>query len=146
MGASASTTSDRGGARERSVLTDVAALLLLAWAGLIAYVSVPTLLSDDPLWDGGVSVLGAFLAGGHLVAAVGILRRIGWGRRLGLALGVIGLLGSGAVLLTLAANLGNVPPVVGEAPLTVLAIPAGMAATYAVVVVALLRAKAEFGA
>ncbi len=77
---------------------------------------------------------------------MGILRRIGWSRRLGLALGVIGLLGSGAVLLTLAANLGNGPPVMGEVPLTVLAIPAGMAATYAVIVVALLRARAEFGA
>jgi hypothetical protein len=104
MAGSASTTSERG-AGGRTVLPDVAALLLLAWAGLLAYVSVPTLLSDDPLWGGGVSVLGAALAAGHVVAAIGVLRRLGWSRRLGLIIGLIGLFGSLAVLVTLAASL-----------------------------------------
>ena len=124
------------------MLADIAAVLLLAWAGLLAYVSVPTLLSDDPLWDGGVSVLGAVLAAGHVVAALGVLRRLGWGRRLGLILGAIGLFGSLAVLVTLAASLTSSDlPDGSEA---VLLIPAGMAVTYGLIVVFLYRARAEF--
>jgi hypothetical protein len=126
----------------RAVLPDVAALLLLAWAGLLAYVSVLTLLSDDPLRDGGVSVLGATLAAGHVVAAVGVLRRLFWGRRLGLILGAVGLFGSLAVLVTLAASLtsSDLP----EGSEAVLLIPAGMALTYGLIVVLLYRARAEF--
>ncbi len=137
-------TSSPPGTERRTVLPDVAALLLLAWAGLLAYVSVPTLLSDDPLWDGGISVLGAVLAAAHVVAALGIFRRVGWARGLGLALGVIGLFGSVAVLLTLGASLfsSDLPD---EAPL-VLIIPAGMAFAYGLIVVTLYRARAAFSA
>lgn len=126
----------------RSPLTVVAGLLLLVWAGLLAYVSLPTLLSDDPLWDGGISVLGAFLAVAHLAAGVGVLARTPGARRLGLLLGGIGLFGTVAVVLTLAANMmsSGLPP---ETPL-VLAIPAGMAVAYGIIVLALWRAKAEF--
>lgn len=97
----------------RSALTDVAAVLLLTWAGLIAYVSLPTVLSDDPLWDGGVSVLG-------------VMRRAGWGRRLGLAMGGIGLFWSAAVLITIIPGLERAEALMGRLPILVLAIPAGM--------------------
>lgn len=126
----------------RSPLTVIAGLLLLVWAGLLAYVSVPTLLSDDPFWDGGISVLGAFLAGAHLAAGLGVLARARWGRQLGLVLGWIGLFGTMAVVVTLAANMVSTG-LPQETPL-VLAIPAGMAMLYAVIVFALWRAKAEF--
>ena len=78
------------------------------------------------------------------MAALGIFRRVGWARRLGLALGVIGLFGSVAVLLTLGASLfsSDLPD---EAPL-VLIIPAGMAVAYGLIVVTLYRARAEFSA
>jgi hypothetical protein len=126
----------------RSPLTVIAGLLLLGWAGLLAYVSLPTLLSDDPLWDGGISVLGALLAGAHLAAGLGVLARAASGRQLGLVMGWIGLFGTVAVVVTLAANMlsTNLPQ---DSPL-VLAIPAGMALMYAVIVFALWRAKAEF--
>lgn len=124
----------------RSVLTDLAGVGLLAWAVLLAYISVPTLLSPDPFWDGGISLLAA----GHLVAALGVTRRAGWARRLGLWMGAIGLFGSGMVLLTLSASLltrGNS----GSAfPGLLLAIPAGMLLTYGLIVVILLRARSEF--
>ena len=129
----------------RSVLTDVAAVLLLGWAGLLAYVSLPVLLSDDPLWDGGVSVLGAVLAAGHLSAALGVVRRAMWGRRLGLALGGIGLFGSAAVLITLVPGLERAEALIGRLPILVLAIPAGMVVAYAVIVIALYRGRDEFG-
>ena len=101
-------------------------------------------MSDDPLWDGGISVLGAVLAAAHVVAALGIFRRAGWARGLGLALGVIGLFGSLAVLAGLAASLlsSDLPD---EAPV-VLIIPAGMAVTYGLIVVFLYRSRGEFTA
>ena len=129
----------------RSLLPDLAGLLLLAWAGLLAYVSVPTLLSDDPFWDYGVSVLGAVLGAAHLGAAVGVFLRAWWARQLGLVLGFIGLFGSGAVLVGIASGLGRAAALMGDAmPLTVLAIPAGMLASYAIIVVVLYRARPEF--
>ena len=128
----------------RSPLTDVAAVLLLGWAGLLAYVSLPDLLSDDPLWDGGVSVLGAVLAVGHLAAALGVVRRATWGRRLGLGMGGIGLFGSAVVLITLVPGLERVRGVIGSSPEMVLLIPAGMVVTYALIVFALYQAREEF--
>ena len=128
----------------RSALTDVAAVLLLGWAGLLAYVSLPVVLSDDPMWDGGISVLGAMLAAGHAAAAFGVVRRAPWGRRLGLALGGIGLFGSGAVLITLIPGLDRAQELIGRLPILVLAIPAGMVVSYALIVVALYRARDEF--
>jgi hypothetical protein len=119
-------------------------VLLLGWAGLLAYVSLPDLLSDDPLWDGGVSVLGAVLAVGHLAAALGVVRRATWGRRLGLALGGIGLFGSGAVLITLIPGLDRAQELIGRLPILVLAIPAGMVVSYGLIVLALYRARDEF--
>jgi len=126
----------------RSPLTVIAGLLLLVWAGLLAYVSLPTLLSDDPLWDDGISVLGAVLAVAHLAAGLGVLALAPWGRRLGLVLGGIGLFGTVAVVLTLAANMLS-SEIAQETPI-VLAIPAGMAILYAVIVLALWRARDEF--
>jgi hypothetical protein len=123
----------------RSPLTDLAGLGLLAWAILLAYVSAPTLLSGDPLSDGGISLLGALLAAAHLAAALGVTRRVAWGRKLGLAMGAIGLFGSGVVLLTLAASLMGR----GFSGLP-LAVPAGMVVVYGLIVVALLRAQREF--
>ena len=128
----------------RSAFTDVAAVLLLGWAGLLAYVSLPALVSDDPLWDGGVSVLGALLAVAHLAAALGVVRRAGWGRRLGLAVAGIGLFGSAAVLITLIPGLERAEAVIGRLPVLVLAIPAGMVVSYGLIVVALYRARDEF--
>ena len=128
----------------RSTLIDVASVLLLGWAGLLAYVSLPTLLSDDPLWDDGVSVLGALLSAGHLAAALGVVRRAAGGRRLGLALGGIGLFGSAAVLITLIPGLDRAEALIGQAPILVLAIPAGMVVSYGLIVFALYRARDEF--
>lgn len=129
---------------QRPGLTDVAALLLLGWAGLLAYVSLPVLLSDDPLWDGGVSVLGALLATGHLAAALGVVRRRAWGRRLGLAVGGIGLFGSAAVLVTLIPGLERADALIGRLPILVLAIPTGMVVSYGLIVVVLYRARDAF--
>jgi hypothetical protein len=128
----------------RSALIDVAAVLLLGWAGLLAYVSLPVLLGDDPLWDGGVSVLGALLSAAHLAAALGVVRRAAWGRRLGLVLGGIGLFGSAAVLITLIPGLERAEAIIGREPILVLAIPAGMVVSYGLIVVALYRARDEF--
>jgi hypothetical protein len=129
----------------RSTLTDLAGLGLLAWAVLLAYISVPTLLSGDPLGDGGISVLAAALAAAHLVAAVGITRRAAWARRLGLWMGAIGVFGSGMVLLTLSASLlGRGLGSAGGFPGLPLAIPAGMVLVYGLIVVILLRARNEF--
>jgi hypothetical protein len=123
---------------------DLAGVLLIAWAGLIAYVSVPTLLGDEPLWDGGVSLLGALVAAAHLVAAWGVFTRHPWGRRLGLVVGGVGAVGTGIVLLTLAANLGSVAAPAGPTSPLVLGIPAAMFATYLAVVVILWRARPDF--
>lgn len=127
-----------------AVSTNLAALLLLGWAGLLAYVSLPVLLSDDPLWDGGVSVLGVLLAVAHLAAALGVLRRAGWSRRLGLAVAGLGLFGSAAVLITLIPGLERAEALIGRLPVLVLAIPAGMVVSYGMIVVALYRARDEF--
>ena len=101
-------------------------------------------MSDDPLWDGGVSVLGALLAAGHVVAFIGVVRRLGWGRRLGLILGVIGLFGSVAVFVGLAFSLTSSDLPDGAS--AVLVIPAGMAVTYGLIVVFLYRSRSEFAA
>jgi hypothetical protein len=127
------------------MLTDVAALLLLLWAGLLAYGSLPTLLGDDPLWDDGVSVLGAVLAAAHLVAALGVLRRARWGRGLGLGVAIVGLIGSAAVLLGFAVGMNLARPELLPGIYAVsLLIPLGMLATYLVIAVSLIRARSEF--
>lgn len=130
----------------RSPLTDLAGLGLLAWAVLLGYVSVPWMVSRGLLWDGGISLLGAVLAAGHLVAALGVTRRTGWGRRLGLWMGGIGLFGCGVVLLTLAPGVlsGDAGAILGTPPFLVLAVPAGMVLVYGLIVVLLLRARGEF--
>ena len=130
----------------RSPLTDLAGLGLLGWAVLLGDVSVPWILSRGLLWDGGISLLGAVLAASHLVAALGVTRRAGWGRRLGLWMAGIGVFGSGAVLLTLAPGLlgGDAAGVLGSSPLQLLAVPAGMVLVYALILVVLLRARDEF--
>ena len=130
---------------QRSPLTDLAGLGLLAWAALLAYISVPTLLSAGPFGDGGISLLAALLAAAHLVAAVGITRRAAWARRLGLWMGAIGVFGSGIVLLTLGASLlGRGLGSAGGFPGLPLAVPAGMVAFYGLIVLFLLRARNEF--
>src|SRR5512132_436111 len=122
----------------RSLLTDLAGLGLLAWAALLAYISVPTLLGPEPFWDGGISLLAASLAAAHLVAAVGITRRAAWARWLGLWMCAIGLFGSGMVLLTLAASLlGQGLGSGGGFPGLPLAVPAGMVAVYGLIVLIL---------
>ena len=131
--------------RRRAWPVDLAAVLLVGWAGLLAYVSFPTLFSDDPVWDGGVSLLGAGLAVAHAAAAIGLVARAGWGRRLGLVIGGIGLFGTGAVLVTHALSLASAPgdAFIGSAP-AIMAIPAGMLATYVIVFVILWRARDAF--
>ena len=129
----------------RSPLTDIAGLGLLAWAVLLGYVSIPWMLSRGLLWDDGISLLGAALAALHLVAAIGVTRRAGWARRLGLWMSGIGLFGSGVVLVTLAPGaLSDKAAVLGSTPLQLLAIPAGMVLVYALILVILLRAREEF--
>ena len=130
----------------RSPLTDLASLGLLAWAVLLGYVSVPWMLSRGLLWDDGISLLGAALAALHLVAALGVMRRAGWARRLGLWMGGIGLFGSGAVLLTLAPGVlsGDAGAVLQSPPILVLAVPAGMLFVYGLIFILLLRARGEF--
>jgi hypothetical protein len=130
----------------RSPLTDLAGLGLLAWAVLLGYVSVPWMVSRGLLWDGGISLLGGVLAAANLVAAIGVARRAGWGRRLGLWIGGIGLFGSGAVLLTLAPGVlsDDAGTILGALPLLVLAVPTGMVLAYGLIVVILLRARGEF--
>lgn len=129
----------------RSPLTDLAGLGLLGWAVLLGYVSIPWMLSRGLLWDDGISLLGAALAALHLVAAIGVTRRAGWARRLGLWMSGIGLFGSGAVLVTLAPGaLSDKAAVLGSTPLQLLAIPAGMVLVYGLILVILLRARDEF--
>jgi hypothetical protein len=129
----------------RSPLTDLAGLGLMAWAVLLAYISVPTLLSPEPLGNGGISVLATSLAAAHLVAAVGVTRRADWARRLGLWIGAIGIFGSGMVLLTLGASLlGRGLSRAGGFSGLPLAVPAGMVLVYGLIVAILLRARNEF--
>jgi hypothetical protein len=130
----------------RSLRTDLAGLGLLGWAVLLGYVSVPLMLSRGLLWDGGISLLGALLAAAHLVAALGVARRAGWARRLGLWMGGLGLFGSGAVLLTLLPGVlsGDAGAVLASPPLVLLAVPACMVLVYALIFFILLRAGTEF--
>lgn len=130
----------------RSPLTDLAGLGLLAWAVLLGYVSVPWIVSRGLLWDNGISLLGAALAALHLVAALGVTRRNGWARRLGLWMAGVGLLGSGVVLVTLAPGvLSDDAAVLGSTPLQLLAVPGGMVLVYGLILMILLRARDEFG-
>ena len=130
----------------RSPLTDLASLGLLAWAVLLGYVSIPWMLTRGPLWDGGISLLGAALAAAHLVAAIGVTRRAAWARRLGVWMSGIGLFGSGVVLVTIApaALSDDAAASLGSMPLQVLAIPAGMVLVYGLILVILVRAGEEF--
>ena len=130
----------------RSLLLDGAGLGLLGWAVLLGYVSVPWLLSRGLLWDDGISLLGALLAAGNLGAALGVTRRAGWGRRLGLWMAGIGLFGSGAVLLTLAPGVlsGDATASFRSTPVQLLAVPAGILLVYGLILVILLRARDEF--
>jgi len=130
----------------RSLLTDLAGVGLLGWAVLLGYVSVPWMLSRGLLWDDGISLLGALLAAGNLVAALGVTRRAGWGRRLGLWMAGIGLFGSGAVLATLAPGVlsGKAAAILGGTPVMLLAVPAGMVLVYGLILVILVRARDEF--
>jgi hypothetical protein len=130
----------------RSLRTDLAGLGLLGWGILLGYVSVPWMLSRRLLWDDGISLLGVLLAAANLIAALGVTRRAGWGRRLGLWMAGIGLFGSGAVLLTLAPGVlgGNTATVLGSTPVLLLAVPAGMVLVYGLILVILVRARDEF--
>ncbi len=108
-------------------------LLLMAWAG--------------PGPDVGMMLLGLLLAVLHGVAALGTALRRRWGRLVGLLVGWIGLLGSGAVLVALAAGLPSIvasPGPLGGSWLLVLLIPAAMVAAYLVIVVVLIRSRGEF--
>jgi hypothetical protein len=122
----------------------VAGVLLLAWAGLLGYVSLLTGWSfDDPI-EGGLIILGVIFAAAHLVAAIGVFLRATWGRILGLVVGGIGLVGTGLVLVTLASGVGAVAGLgVPMSPL-VLGIPAGMVAVYLVIEVILYVSRDEF--
>ena len=100
-------------------------------------------MSNEPFWDGGISTLGAALAAGHVAAAFRVVRRASWGRRLGLALGGVGLFGSAAVLITLIPDLQGAQELIGRELVLVLAIPAGKVLVYAMIVVALYRARAS---
>ena len=130
----------------RSPLTDLASVGLLAWAVLLGYVSIPWMLSRGLLWDGGISLLGAALAALHLVAAIGVTRRAGWARRLGLWMAGVGLFGSGVVLVTIApgALSDDAAATFGGSPLQLMAVPAGMVLVYGLILVILLRARDEF--
>ncbi len=106
-------------------------LLLMSWTG--------------PSMDPGMAVLGFVLAGLHFAAALGTALRRRWGRLLGLVAGWIGLLGSGAVLVTVVVALAAPAlPLPGGSWLGVLLIPGGMVAAYLAVVVILLRNGAAF--
>lgn len=129
----------------RSRLPDLAALILLGWVVLIVLVEVPLLLGDDPLANPAWSVTGAILAGAHVVAAVGVVRRMAWGRRLGLWIGGLAMLGTAFVLVTWTISaLAAIGPS-GEA-LSAILVPAAMFASYTVVVGILWRARPEFSA
>jgi len=132
-------------ASRRSPLTDLAGLGLLGWGVLLGYVSIPWILSRGLLWDDGISLLGAALAALHLVAALGVTRRAGWARPLGLWMSGIGLFGNGVVLVTLAPGaLSDKAALFGSTPLQLLAVPVGMVLVYGLIFVLLLRARDEF--
>lgn len=129
----------------RSFLPDVAALILLGWVGLILFVEIPTLLGDDPFANPPRSVTSAILAAAHVAAAVGIVRRVAWGRRLGLWIGGLAMFGTAFVLVTsILSALAYLGPT-AEA-LSAILIPLAMFTSYAVVVGLLWRARAEFPA
>lgn len=131
---------------DRSWLVNIAAGLLLVGGLLLLYVSWPA-FGPVEVADGGLTALGLGLAAIHVAGATGVTMRRGWGRVLGLIAGWIGLFGSGSVLVTMAAGLGAMDEAatfglrIGP---EVLAIPAAMTAAYVVIVVALLRGRAEF--
>jgi hypothetical protein len=127
----------------RSLLTDLAGVLLLGWAGLLAFVSLTGWSLGDPM-EAFLIVVGVVLAGGHLVAALGVFVRASWARRMGLIVGGIGLVGTSVVVITLVPGLDRVRDVTGSWTIGPLAIPVAMAATYAVIVGLLWRAHSEF--
>lgn len=101
------------------------------------------MLGDDPFANPAVSVSGAIWAGAHVVAALGIVRRFSWGRRLGLWIGGLAMFGTGFVVVTWTLSaLAYLGPT-SEA-LSAILIPLAMFASYAVVVGLLWRARAEF--
>jgi hypothetical protein len=127
----------------RSLLPDLAALILLGWVGLILFIQVPILLGDDPFANPAWSVTGAILAGAHVAAAVGIFRRLAWGRRLGLWIGGLAMFATAFVLVTWTVSaLATIGPSAEALP--AILIPAAMFASYAVVVGLLWRARPEF--
>jgi apolipoprotein N-acyltransferase len=76
-------------------------------------------------------------------AAVGIVRRRAWGRRLGLWIGGLAMFGTALVLVTWTVNaLATIGP--SAEALAAILIPAGMFASYAVVVGLLWPARPEF--
>jgi hypothetical protein len=132
--------------RQRASHVDLAGLLLLGWAGLLGYVSLLTGWSfEDPV-EGVLLVVGVVFAASQLVAALGVFRRAAWARLLGLIVGGIGLVGTGLVLLTLAANLGAAPDLGAPMSPLVLGIPAAMIAAYVVIEVILYRSRDAFDA
>jgi hypothetical protein len=128
---------------QRSLLPDLAGVLLLGWAGLLAFVSLTGWSLDDPI-EAFLIVVGLVLATSHLVAALGVFGRASWARRLGLIVGGIGLVGTSVVAITLVPGLDRVRDVTGSWTVAPLAIPMAMAASYAVIVGLLWRAEAEF--
>jgi hypothetical protein len=133
------------GAGRRSWVLDAAGLVLLGWGLLLAWISSPPLLRAELLVDGGVSLIGAVLGILHVVAAVGIARRSGWSRGLGIGLAGLGLFGSVSVLGLFVGGAGTILEVDPGVTLVLLTIPAGMVASYLVVLVALLRGRDAFG-
>ena len=108
-------------------------LLLMSWSG--------------PNMDPGMTLLGFALAAMHLVAALGTGLRRHWGRLLGLVVGWIGLFGTGAVFVTLAAALPSVASqslYASGSWLGVLAIPGAMVGAYLLIVVVLMRNRSAF--
>ena len=127
----------------RSLLTDLAGVLLLGWAGLLAFVSLTGWSLDDPV-EAFLIVVGLVLAASHLIAALGVFGRRSWARRLGLIVGGIGLVGTLVVVITLVPGLDRVRDVTGSWTIGPLAIPVAMAATYALIVWLLWRASGAF--
>jgi hypothetical protein len=127
----------------RSLLTDVAGLLLLCWAGLLGFVSLTGWSLDDPT-EAFLLVVGTVFAASHLAAAFGVFRRAGWGRRLGLVVGGIGLVGTSVVAVTLLPGLDRARDVTGSWTIAPLAIPVAMTASYVAIVGLLWRGRGEF--
>ena len=118
---------------------------LLAWAVLLGYVSIPWIVSRGLLWDGGISLLGSGPGGcpprgrargdpsGTVGSPAGAVD--GRGRAVRERRGAAHAGGS---------VFGPAAPAAGASPLLVLAIPAGMVALYALILIILLRAGGEF--